>query len=82
MLDPVHEYHRDVLGIAIRQGRLVLDRTHPIADPPLGTHLRDHPLGVLAEVTIRTSDDFHPRFVTRHLDILPSWREAVRTLPA
>ena len=81
-LDPIYEYHRDVLRVPIRQGRLILDRAHPIVDPALGTHLRDHPLGVLAQVTIRTPDDFHPRFFTCHLDILPSQQALVRTLPA
>ena len=82
MLDAIHEDHRDVLRVSIRQSRLVLDRAHPVADPPFGAHLGDHPLGVLAEVTIRTPDDLHARFVTCHLDILPSHRTAVRTLPA
>lgn len=61
MLPAVDEYHRDLLGIAVRQHRVIEDRHHLVLLPQLCTDFRHDDLGVLAQVTSRLTDDSHAR---------------------
>lgn len=66
---PIHQHHRDELGVLVGKTGIVLDGDHLVISAHLLAHPRDDDFGFLAQVTTGPTDDLnasHLRIMAPH----------------